>query len=374
MSGAPLGVGIVGTGVISTEYLRNLTQFADIEVRFVADIVEERARSQAEAFDVPASGSFAELLADPLIEIVVNLTNPSAHVEVALQAIAAGKHVWSEKPFALDRESGQRLLDAARAAGLRVGTAPDTFLGAGIQESRRMLESGAIGEVQSALTLLQNAGPELWHPNPDFLFQQGAGPLFDLGPYYLTALVQFFGPVARVSATVSTARSTRIVGSGRRQGESFDVTVPTHVSALYEFESGQHAQCLFSFDSQLPRTQFEVSGISGTLSVPDPNRFDGDLVVHRVRHEPEEQPSAAAAYSRGIGVVELARAIRAGVPERASGEQAFHVLDVMQSTIEAGESGSWVEVRSTVQLAPPLPEGWDAAEATFSTAKTPQRE
>jgi predicted dehydrogenase len=361
-----VGIGVIGAGVISSQYLDNLTTFPDLEVRFIADIDLDRARAQAEKYGVAGHGSVEELLADDAIEIVVNLTIPKAHVEVALQVLAAGKHVWTEKPFALDRESGIILLDAAHTAGLRVATAPDTFLGAGIQSSRRLIESGGIGAPLTALTLLQSPGPESWHPNPDFLFQEGAGPLFDIGPYYLTALVQFFGPVSRVTAVASKAKAVRTIGSGPRAGEQFDVTVPTHVSALFEFESGQTAQSVFSFDSKLKRTQFEVAGVDGTLVVPDPNNFDGDLIVWGDGDDAEVVASTGATTTRGTGVAELAQAIRAGRPERASGEQAFHVLDVMVSTIESAESGQPVEIRSSVVLAPPLPESWDPREGTLA--------
>jgi len=370
-----IGVGVIGAGVISNEYLGNLTTFPDLEVRFVADIDEPRAAAQAEKYGVPASGSVAQLLADDGIEIVVNLTIPKVHVDVALQVLAAGKHVWSEKPFALDREEGRRLLDAAHAAGLRAATAPDTFLGAGIQSSRRLVESGAIGTPLTALTLMQSPGPESWHPNPDFLFQEGAGPLFDIGPYYLTALVQLFGPIARVTATASKAKAVRTIGSGPRAGEQFQVTVPTHVGALYEFESGQSAQSIFSFDSKLARTQFEVAGVDGTLVVPDPNTFTGDLLIHRGPSptktggtgtgETETIAATGTTTTRGTGVVELAQAIRAGRPERASAEQAFHVLDVMVSTIESAQAHQSVEVTSTVVVAPPLDEHWDPRVGTF---------
>ncbi|MDQ1546997.1 MAG: hypothetical protein QOH69_1901 [Actinomycetota bacterium] len=362
-----VGVGFIGAGVISAQYLENLTTFPDLDVRFIADIDLERARTQAEKFGVPGFGSVEELLRDDEIEIVVNLTIPMAHVEVALQAVAAGKHVWTEKPFALDRVSGRALLDAAHAADLRVATAPDTFLGAGLQSARRLVESGRIGTPLTALTLMQSPGPEGWHPNPDFLFQEGAGPLFDIGPYYLTALVQLFGPVARVSAVSSKSKPTRVIGSGPRAGETFEVTVPTHVAAIYEFESGQTAQSVFSFDSKLRRTQFEVAGVDGTLVVPDPNTFDGDLTVWGSGDEPEVVASVGTTTTRGTGVLELARAIRANVPERASGEQAFHILDIMVSTIEAAESGQPVTVESTVTVAPPLPEQWDPRESTLSS-------
>ncbi|GAB3397252.1 Gfo/Idh/MocA family oxidoreductase [Humibacter soli] len=361
----PVGVGVIGAGNISTQYLTNLTSFPDVEVRFIADILPEAAKAQAEKFGVPAHGTVEELLADPEIEIVVNLTIPKVHAEVALQAVRAGKNVWTEKPIALDRESGRALLDAAHAAGLRVACAPDTFLGGGIQTARRLLEDGAIGRPQTALTLMQQPGPESWHPNPAFLFQEGAGPLFDVGPYYVTALIQLFGPVKRVAAVASKAKPVRTIGSGPLAGQTFDVTVPSHVSAVFEFENGQTSQSIFSFDSKLPRTLFEVTGVDGALEVNDPNMFVGELVLHS-DGDPKTIVVEGERAARGTGVVELARAIRAGVPERASGEQAYHALDIMVSTIEAADTGEWVDVVSTFTPTPVLPEGWDPAESTLT--------
>ncbi|MHA7987546.1 Gfo/Idh/MocA family protein [Rathayibacter sp. CAU 1779] len=361
----PVGVGVIGAGNISTQYLTNLTSFPDVTVRFIADLIPEAAQAQAEKFGIPAHGTVEELLADPEIEIVVNLTIPAVHSEVDLQIIAAGKSVWSEKPIALDRESGQQVLQAAKAAGVRAACAPDTFLGGGIQTARRLLESGAIGEPQTALTLVQSPGPESWHPNPAFLFQQGAGPLFDIGPYYVTTLIQLFGPVKRVAAVASKSKPIRTIGSGPLAGQTFEVTVPTHVSAVFEFENGQTSQSIFSFDSKLGRTLFEVTGVDGALEVNDPNMFVGDLVLHG-DGEPETITIEGEKSARGTGVVELARAIRAGVPERASGEQAYHALDIMVSTIEAAESGEWVEVVSTFVPTPALPEEWDPAESTLA--------
>lgn len=359
-----VGVGVIGAGNISTQYLTNLTSFPDVEVLFVADLELDRARDQAEKFGVPGHGSVAELLAHPGVEIVVNLTIPLAHAEVAIEALEAGKHVWTEKPIALDRESGRRVLATAEAKGLRAATAPDTFLGKGIQTTRRLLESGAIGHPQTALTLMQQPGPESWHPNPAFLFQEGAGPLFDVGPYYVTALIQLFGPVRRVAAVASTAKPVRTIGSGPLAGTQFDVTVPSHVTAVFEFEGGQTSQSIFSFDSKIRRTLFEITGVDGALEMNDPNMFVGDLVLH-TDGEPQIIPTVGEPAARGTGVVELARAIRAGVPERANGQQAFHALDVMVSTIEAAERGEWVEVTSSFVPTPVLPEGWDPAEATL---------
>jgi predicted dehydrogenase len=215
----------------------------------------------------------------------VNLTIPVAHADVSGEAIAAGKHVWSEKPLTLDVASGRALLAAADAAGVRVGCAPDTVLGAGLQTARRLIGQGAIGAPQTALTLMQSPGPESWHHSPEFLFQPGAGPLFDLGPYYFSALATIFGPAARVAAVGRRAAATRVIGSGPKAGTEFPVDVPTHVGALVEYESGAAASLLFSFDSPLPRHGFvEITGTEGTMAVPDPNRFDGDIKIHARGH------------------------------------------------------------------------------------------
>ncbi|WP_298805148.1 Gfo/Idh/MocA family oxidoreductase [uncultured Pseudokineococcus sp.] len=363
----PVVVGLVGAGTISRQYLGNLTAFPDLDVRWVADLDVDRAAERAAEFDVPRSGTVAELLADDEVEVVVNLTIPAVHVEVGLQIVAAGKHVWGEKPLALDLEGGRRLLEAARAAGLRAASAPDTFLGAGLQTTRRVLESGRVGAPLSALVLFQGPGPESWHPDPAFLFAEGAGPLFDIGPYYLTALVQLLGPIRRVSATSSVARPVRTIGSGPKAGQQFDVTVATHVSALYEFAGGASAVALFSFDSAVKRTQLEVAGSEGTLVVPDPNTFEGEVGVHRLDEDLVAEPAVGATTTRGTGVLELARAIRAGVPERASGDLALHVLDAMVSTTRAATDGAPVELTTTVDVAPALPEDFDPTARTLTS-------
>jgi len=275
----PVGVGVIGAGTISDTYLENLTTFADTEVLALGDIIPEAAKEKAAKYEVAAAGDVATVLDHPDVEIVVNLTIPAAHAEVATQAIEAGKHVWNEKPLALDRVSGRSLLRDAEAAGLLVGCAPDTFLGSGLQTSCRLIEQGLIGTPLTALALLQLPGPESWHPNPAFLYAAGAGPLFDLGPYYFTAIVQVFGSVSSVAALGSKARERRVIGSGPKAGEEFDVTVPSHVSALAQFESGQSAQAMFSFDSALPRTLLEVNGTEATMLFPDPNFFDGKIAI-----------------------------------------------------------------------------------------------
>ncbi|OMH29569.1 oxidoreductase [Tersicoccus phoenicis] len=362
----PVGVAIVGAGVISKEYLGNLTRFPDVRVLMVADLFPEVAAARAAEFGIPASGTVEEALAHPDVEIVINLTIPAAHVEVATAAVEAGKHVWSEKPFSLDRESGLGLLKAADAAGVRLGCAPDTFLGAGLQTALRTVARGDIGTPLTALTLMQSPGPESWHPNPAFLFQAGAGPLFDIGPYYLTTLVQTFGPIAKVGAFGSQSRASRVIGSGPKAGESFDVTVPTHVSAIAQFEGGESSQSIFSFDSPKQNVGVvEITGSEATIAFPDPNMFDGDIVLTRRGAEPEVIPAVGSTSSRGTGVLEMARAIRAGVPHRAQGEAAYHVLDAMVSIAESIETGSFISLESTAVAAEPLPEDFDPTAKTL---------
>ena len=361
----PVGVGIIGAGVISKTYIENLTSFADTEVLAIGDLFPEAARARAEEFGIATAGDVSVVLDHPGIELVVNLTIPAAHAEVAGQVVAAGKHVWNEKPLAMDRESGRALLDAADAAGLLVGCAPDTFLGTGLQRSRQLLESGEIGTPLTALVLMQGPGPESWHPNPAFLFAEGAGPLFDIGPYYLTALAQFFGAVRSVAAIGSKSREKRTIGSGPKAGQEFDVTVPSQYAVLVRYESGQSATMIYSFDSAVKRTLLEITGTEGTLQVPDPNQFDGEIKVRR-RDDEDFQlvDSTEEVSSRGTGALDMARAIREGRPHRAQGALAYHVLDVMAAISEADERDEVVPVQSTVQKPDLLPETWDPRATT----------
>jgi predicted dehydrogenase len=355
----PVGIGVIGAGNISGQYLRNLMSFPDTRVLAVGDAVPAVARAKAAEHGVPVAGDVGAVLDEPDVEIVVNLTIPAAHAEVAEAAFAAGKHVWNEKPIALDRASAGRLLDAAEAAGLRLGCAPDTWLGAALQAGLRCVEEGAIGRPLAGLALFQSPGPESWHPNPAFLFQAGAGPLFDIGPYYLTALVELLGPIAAVAAAGSTAHAQRVVGSGPNAGQRFDVTVPTHVGALLRFASGASAQAVFSFDTPQPRQLLEVTGTDATLELVDPNEFGGDIVVRRGGDEPPETIAVEATATRGIGVLEMARAIREDRPHRATGQLAYHVLDAMIAISEAVETGAFVDVPSRVDRAALLPADWD---------------
>ncbi|GIH19384.1 Gfo/Idh/MocA family protein [Rugosimonospora africana] len=355
------GIGIIGAGNISPQYLKNLTSFEEVEVRFVADLVVDRAASKAAEFGVADFGTVEDLLARDDIEIVANLTNPAAHTAVGHRIVAAGKHVWSEKPVALDRDSANELLKAAEAAGVRVACAPDTVLGAGIQSGLRAIARGDIGEPLTATTMFHVPGPESWHPDPDFLYATGAGPLFDMGPYYATTLVHALGSATRVQAVSSKSRERRAIGSGPRAGETFPVEVPTHHAALIEFEGGRSAQSTFSFQHALPRMGFvEVNGTEGTISLPDPNLFGGASTLYRYdRKEPVTVAAEGAAVGRGTGIIELLRAIRAGVPERASGALGMHVLDILCGIRDAAESGQPVDITSRVEPIAPLPEGWD---------------
>ena len=356
----PVGVGVIGAGVISDTYLRNLASFPDTRVVAIGDLRPEAARARAAEHGIGIAGEPGVVLGHPDVEIVVNLTVPAAHAEVALAAIEAGKHVWNEKPLALDRASGRAILDAAAAAGTRVGCAPDTFLGTGLQTARRLIDDGAIGEPLTALALFQSPGPDAWHPNPAFLFQTGAGPLFDIGPYYLTALVQALGPIGSVAGTAATARRRRVIGSGPKAGETFEVTAPTHVAALLRFTGGASAQVVFSFDSPVRRTVLEITGRDATLILPDPNEFDGEVgLVRSGADAPEVLAATTAASTRGTGVLDLGRAIREGRPHRADGALAFHVLDVMAAIVESADRGVVLPVESTVAVASRLPADWD---------------
>lgn len=361
-----MGVAVVGAGVISKQYLSTLSGFPDVRVLAVADLDVTRARAAARAHDVPLAGDLATVLAEPAVELVVNLTVPAAHVEVARAALRAGKHVYSEKPIALLPAEAGKLLEEAAERGLLIGGAPDTFLGAGLQSALRTVGAGHIGAPVAASTAVCSLGPEGWHPDPAFFYQPGAGPLFDLGPYHLTALVALFGGVERVAASVRRAREDRVSGAGPAAGRSFPVAVPTHVSALLDFASGPAATSVFSWDSAHPHIHFEVIGTEGTLALPDPNTFRGPL---RLR------PNGAAEWTglpvrgrtdgRGLGVVDLARAIRTGERPRASGALALHVLQTMAAVPESAARGEFTRVATQVVPPAPLPAEWDPTAATL---------
>lgn len=358
----PVSVGIIGAGVISDRYLSNAKRFPGLKMVAIADIDPARSRARAAQHDVAAL-SVEDLLADPAIEVVVNLTVPSVHAEVNRAAILAGKHVYSEKPLATDRTAGAELLTLADQRGLLVGCAPDTFLGAGLQTARSVLDAGVIGTPIAATAFMVGFGPERWHPDPAFFYAPGAGPLFDVGPYYLTMLVHLFGPIAAVNAHAVIGRATRPIFSEPRRGQLIEVTTPTHVSAQIEFVDGPAATLITSFDvpaSELPRG--EVYGSEGTLSLPDPNTFGGPVRVKRL--DEADWTSTAldrpfAEESRGLGLADMVASIRAGGGRtdgnRASGRLALHVLDAMQAILESAESRSWRTLTTTCARPSPLP-------------------
>lgn len=366
----PLGVGIIGAGVISQTYLENLTSFPDVRVVAVGDLLPDRARAKADEHGVGAAGTPDDVLANPDVDLVVNLTIPQAHVEVSSAAIAAGKHVWTEKPIGLDRDATQSLLAQADAAGVRIGSAPDTLLGPGFQTAKRAVQAGVIGEPLFVQSSFQTQGPDLWHPDPAFLFARGAGPLLDMGPYYFSALVSLLGPIAGVTARGSRPRLERTIHTGPRAGETFPVEVPSTVQVLTSFAAGQHGTHLLSFDSALERHGvIEIHGSEGTMVLPDPNRFEGRIAyvkplgVFRDGMKPEQEwieiPNEGEVVGRGLGVLDMARAIAAGRPHIATGELGFHVLDVMLSAEESSTTGQTVEIGSTVAPVPLLDEGFD---------------
>ncbi|GIF53601.1 putative dehydrogenase [Asanoa ferruginea] len=340
-------IGVIGCGKISSIYFKNLTQLTQTDVVRCADLDVERAKEAAARFGVPAAGTVDELLADPSVDLVVNLTIPAAHVEVGLAAVRAGKHVYGEKPLAITTASAGQLLTEATDAGVRVGSAPDTFLGAGLQTARALLDEGAIGTPLSGAVFMLSPGHEHWHPAPDFYYQPGGGPLFDMGPYYLTGLVSLLGPVAAVSAVATSGYATRRTPQGRE----IRVEVPTHVNAVLEFEGGATVTAVFSFDvpaSTIPHG-IELYGSDGTLVVDDPNNFGGPVLVggRDVEWREESLRTPWSADSRGLGVAEMVEAIEAGRDHRASGALALHVLDIMESIHTAAERGARLPVAST---------------------------
>jgi predicted dehydrogenase len=341
-------IGIIGCGNISSYYFKNLRSFGAVEVAACADLDAGRAQARGEEFGVPAVPVEA-LLADSAIEIVLNLTIPKAHAPVNLAALAAGKHAYTEKPLGVTREDGQRTLAAARAAGRRVGCAPDTVLGAGIQTCRKLIDDGAIGQPVAATAFMPSHGHESWHPDPEFYYKPGGGPLFDMGPYYLSALITLLGPVARVSGAARITYPERTITSQPHYGEKIVVETPTHVVGNLEFVSGAIGTLLTSFDmwaSNLPR--IEIYGETGSLSVPDPNGFGGQVQVWKPDTKWQDVPLTHhyTENMRGLGVADMAEAIQAGRPHRANGELGWHVLDTMHAILDSAREGRRIELSS----------------------------
>ncbi len=353
-------IGIIGCGNISGIYLEKSQTFQVLEVAGCADLIHERAVSQGEKFRVPAM-SIGDLLHDPEIKIIVNLTVPNAHAPVALEVLEAGKSVYNEKPLAITREDAQKMLQIAEKKGLRVGCAPDTFLGAGLQTCRNVIDQGMIGEPVAATAFMLCHGHESWHPSPEFYYEVGGGPMFDMGPYYLTALIHLLGPVKRVCGSARITFPERTITSQPKYGKKVIVEVPTHVAGIMDFESGAVGTMITSFDTwahSLPC--IEIYGSEGTLRVPDPNTFGGKVEIWRPlkkEWEPVAFTHGYAENTRSLGVADMAAAMEGGRKHRASGALAFHVLDIMHAFHDAANAGQYITLKSQVDRPAAFPIG-----------------
>lgn len=353
-STTPARVGIIGLGAISAQYLGNLPRLAQLDLRAVADLDQARAASVADDLEGVRALTTDELLASDDIDAVINLTIPAAHAEIAERGIAAGKIVYGEKPLAMTFAEGTRVVEQAESAGLLLGCAPDTVLGTGIQTARDAIDSGLIGAPIAATATMVTPGHEAWHPNPDFYYKPGGGPLLDMGPYYITALVTMFGPVARVVGASSRSRDSRVIGKGARAGESVPVEIETHVTGVLIHESGVLSTLVMSFDAVASRaSSIEVHGSAASLTVPDPNTFDGTVSLYRSRESGWQDLPVSAGYEnsgRGFGLADLV-GTPAGEEGRTSGRLALHVLEVSEALLESAQSG----VARDVTTRPPRP-------------------
>ena len=352
-------VGIVGCGNISGIYFQAGKTFQILDVVACADLDMDRAKAKAEEHGVRAM-TVEQLLGDPEIEIVINLTVPRAHFSICREALQRGKHVHTEKPLSLTREEGRELLQLADTKGLRVGAAPDTFLGAGLQTCRALIDAGAIGEPLGATAFMLGHGPEGWHPDPEFFYKTGGGPMFDMGPYYLTALTALLGPIRRLTGSARISFAEREIGSGAKKGDKITVDIPTHIAGVVDFSSGVIGTLATSFDvwaANVPR--IEIYGTEGSLDVPDPNTFGGPVRLwsHKNGAEWRDVPVTRpyADNSRGIGVADIAYAIRSGRPQRASGALGYHVLEAMHGFHDASQQDGHYKMTSTVERPAALP-------------------
>ncbi len=373
-----LRAGIIGCGSISTSYLRLAPLFRGIEIVACADINPRAAKAQAQAFGIQAV-DVSDMLGAQDIDIVVNLTVPTAHFEVSAMALENAKHVYSEKPFALSIEEGQRLASLAHEKGKRIGSAPDTFLGGSHQLARHLIDSGTVGRITSGTCHVMNHGMEHWHPNPDFFFKPGGGPVLDLGPYYITNLVQLIGPANRVTAMTATPARARVITSGPRAGETIAVETPTTIHAIIEFTQGAVVTLGTSWDVWDNRHfPMELYGEAGTLYVPDPNFFGGvvecvssskapaDLPIweHPFLRPNQEQAAGAVANYRAAGLADMALAILEDRPHRCAGDLALHVVDIMTAILKSGREGRSISLQT--RCARPAALDIDAAEALLS--------
>jgi predicted dehydrogenase len=350
-------VGIIGCGAIIAQYLANFRRLDQLELVAVADLDPARAQAVADDYDGVRAVSVDELLAAEDVDLVLNLTIPAAHADVALKAIAAGKSVYGEKPLAATTAEARQVLEAAREAGVVVGCAPDTVLGTGIQTARKAIDDGLIGAPISATATMVTPGHERWHPNPDFYYQPGGGPLLDMGPYYVSALVTLLGPVVSVVGAASHTRSERTIGSGPRAGETVPVAVDSHVTGVLVHASGALSTLLMSFDAVKSKSpNIEIHGERGSLVVPDPNHFDGDVQLFALGADDWQTLPVSAGYvdsGRGFGIADLAATPQGSEP-RAGGQLAYHVLEVMESMLASARTGSAMQIKSTAARPEPV--------------------
>lgn len=352
-----MNIGIIGCGNISKAYFEGGQKASNLSVVACADLLPEAALAQAETYGCRAC-SVDELLADPNIELVVNLTLPQAHVEVGLQAVAAGKHVYSEKPLGLELAEAKSLLDAAAEKGLRVGNAPDTFLFGGSQTARKLVDDGWIGRPIGGIATMMCHGHEHWHPNPGFYYAQGGGPMLDMGPYYLHALVNLIGPIRRVAGFASKGFEERRATSEGAFGQILPVSVPTHYSGSLEFHCGALVSVIMSFDVwSADSPPLQLFGTEGSLQAGDPNVFTESPQLQRERGPWREAPLTHPANARMIGVVDMVQAILDDRPHRASGQNALHALEAMLAFEKSSATGQTVEIATPAERPAPLPLG-----------------
>ena len=360
-------VGMVGVGCISGIYLKNFRDhFHEVQLVAVCDLIRERAEKAQKEYNIPKRyDTMEELFADPEIDMVLNLTRPYQHYEVSKAALLAGKHVYSEKPLGADLAEGEELVRLAAERGLMIGGAPDTFMGAGIQTCRSLIDSGVIGEPIGGRFVVASHGMESWHPDPDFYYQRGGGPLFDMGPYYITAMINLLGGVKQVYGTHHTSYAQRLITAEPHVGEIIQVNTPTHIDSILTLDSGIHVSMLMSFDIyQSKQTNIEIYGTKGTLYVPDPNCFGGTITFFDGETKELTEYPMTFDYdvnSRCLGLADMAKALESGRNGRTTSKQTFHVLEVMAGIMKSAETGVPYVLKSHFEreapMDPTLPHG-----------------
>ncbi len=354
---ATVKIGFVGCGAISGIYLENITKrFKEIEIIGVCDLIRERAENAVKNYNIPKLyNDMYELFADPEVDIVLNITRPYEHFDVTMAALDAGKPVYCEKPLGASLEEGKKIMAKAKEKGLWVGGAPDTFLGAGIQTCRKLIDDGEIGDIVGCAGFMICHGHETWHPDPAFYYKYGGGPMFDMGPYYLTALVNLCGNVEAVSAMTRTTFPERLITSQPHYGEIVKVDVPTLYAGNMRFVNGAVGTLYTTFDVYYPgQARLEVYGTKGTLFVPDPNGFGGPVKLYKPGEDVKEIELGFdyAMNSRALGLADMAKALQCGRPFRANSNQTFHVLEIMEGFAESGRVGHEIPIESRFERQP----------------------